>query len=507
MMRTTWLTLVLALGVAMAQPQYGGVLRVGMQGDPVGLDPHTTNATLSRNMLENVYDTLVMHDAGLGILPGLAESWEASDDGLQWTFHLREASFHDGSPVTADDVAFSIMRIKDPETASPRAGQFSVVERIDTPNERTVVMHLSQPFAPLLTNLAASLNVVVPRHVVEEHGSLENVTVGSGPFRFAEYIPATRLVLQRFDDYWATDEAGNQLPYLDGITFTFYPDPTARTTAILTGDVHWIEYVPAVDVPALQADPNVEVTGGLAANYRSLQFNVAEPPFDDHRVRQALAYAIDEQLVVDLALFGTGGIVATGTTIPAGNFYAIDENPFTGRDVERARALLAEAGYPNGFSFDLYVTSTYDFLRDPAEIIQANLADIGVTANIVAEDWTIYLPRVVTEKDYQATILGSSGQADPDVFLYSPFYSTSGGNYYNFADETVDRLLEAGRAESDADARRAIYLEVQERILELSPHVFLFHSTQYSANRPEVRGYEHFQNTSYISFRRTWLEN
>ena len=505
MKRSLILSLALLLGFALAQPQHGGVLRVGMQTDPVGLDMHISNATATRNMLENTYDTLVMFNASLEIVPGLAASWETSEDLLQWTFHLREASWHDGTPVTASDVKFSIERIKDPDTGSPRAGSFAVVEQIDVIDARTVVFTLSQPSSPLLANLAMTMNVIVPQHVVEEHGDLQNVVVGSGPFRFVEYIPQTRLVLVRFEDYWGVDADGRSLPYLDGITFTFYPDPTARTTAVQTGNVDWIEYVPAVDVPALDADPRVEVLGGLAANYRSLQFNVAVEPFDDYRVRQAFAYAIDKQQVVDLALFGTGGVVATGTTVPGGNYYAVDSTPYDARDVERARALLTEAGYPDGFAFDLYTTSTYDFLRDPAEIIQSNLAEIGVQANIVLEDWSIYLPNVLA-KDYTATILGSSGQTDPDTFLYSPFFSTSGGNLYNFADDRVDELLVAGQREPDPAVRREIYLEAQERILELSPMVFLFHSAQYSAQRPNVQGYEHFPNTSYVSFRTTWLE-
>ncbi len=498
--------LVLAVGVVFAQPQYGGVLRVGMQTDPVGLDPHVTNATATRNMLENTYDTLVMFDSSLAIVPGLAESWEASADGLQWTFNIREATWHDGSPVTAHDVVFSINRIKDPNVASPRAGNFSVVQAIEASDDRTVVMTLSEPSAPLLSFLAASLNVIVPQHVVEANGDLQNTVVGSGPFRFVEYLPQTRLVLERFDDYWGVDEAGNQLPYLDGITFTFYPDPTARTTAIQTGNVDWIEYVPAADIPTLQADPNVEVVGGLAANFRSVQFNTEVPPFDDYRVRQAFAYAIDKQAIVDLALFGTGGVVATGTTIPGGNYYAVDSTPYDTPDKEQARALLAEAGYPNGFTFDFYITSTYDFLRDPAEVIQAALAAIGVTANIVMEDWTIFLPKYL-ESDFAVTLSGSSGQTDPDAFLYTPFHSSSNANVYNFKDERVDELLAAGRIESDPEARRAIYLEAQERILELSPAVFLFHSAQYSANRLNVEGYQHFPNTSYLSFRQSWLSN
>lgn len=505
MRRLLTLLLLIIFGAAFAQ-QSGGILRAGMQTDPVGLDPHLTSATATRNMMENVYDTLVMLDSTGQIVPGLAESWESSEDGLTWTFNLREGvTFHNGDPLTASDVVFSINRIKDPEVASPRAGDFAVVESVEAADDLTVVFNLSQPFSPLLTKLAFSTNVIVSEAVITEHGDAQDVVVGTGPFQFVEYIPQTRLVLTRFDDYWGVDDAGNQLPYLDGITFTFFPDPAARTTAIQTGSVDWVEYVSAADVTLLQADPNVNVVGGLSANFRAIYMNTTVEPFTDARVRQAIAHAVDEQSIIDLALFGTGGVLAEGTTIPAGNFYAIEANPFTGRDLERARELLAEAGFPDGFEFELYVTSTYDFLRDPAEVIQANLADVGIRANIRTEDWSVYLPAVF-EGNYTATILGTSGQADPDDFLFSQFHSSSANNLTGISDPELDALLEQGRALADPEERREVYLAAQARLLELSPMAFLFHSAQYTAMRPNVQGFEHFPNTSYLGLRTTWLE-
>lgn len=505
MRRLLTLLLLLMIGAAFAQ-QFGGILRAGMQTDPVGLDPHLTTATATRNMLENVYDTLVMLNSSGAIVPGLAESWEASDDGLTWTFNLREGvTFHNGEPLTASDVVFSINRIKDPAVASPRAGDFAVVESVEAVDDLTVVFNLSQPFSPLLTKLAFSTNVILSEAVITEHGDAQEVVVGTGPFQFVEYIPQTRLVLRRYDNFWGVDEAGNRLPYLDGITFTFFPDPAARTTAIQTGSVDWVEYVSAADVTLLQADPNVEVVGGLSANFRAIYMNTTVEPFTDPRVRQAIAHAVDEQSIIDLALFGTGGVLAEGTTIPAGNFYAIEANPFTGRNLERARELLTEAGLPNGFEFELYVTSTYDFLRDPAEVIQANLADVGIRANIRTEDWSVYLPAVF-EGNYTATILGTSGQADPDDFLFSQFHSSSASNLTGISDPELDALLEQGRALSDPEERREVYLAAQARLLELSPMAFLFHSAQYTAMRPNVRGFEHFPNTSYLGLRTTWLE-
>jgi peptide/nickel transport system substrate-binding protein len=498
---------VLSMSLVLAQ-QHGGVLRAGMQTDPVGLDPHLTSATATRNMMENVYDTLVMFDASGRIVPGLAESWTTSEDGLTWTFSLREGvTFHNGEPLRASDVVFSIERMKDPEVAAPRADHFALVETVEAPDERTVVFTLLEPFSPLLAKLAFSLIAIMSEAVIHEHGDAQEVVVGTGPFRFVEYLPQTRLVLERNEAFWGEDEGGNQLPYLDGITFLFFPDPAARTTAVQTGAVDWIEYVPAADVLVLEADPNVQVVGGLSANFRSLYLNMtlSDPPLDNQLVRQAIAHAIDEQEVVDLALFGTGGIVATGTTIPAADFYAIESSPYTGRDLERARELMREAGYEDGFELELYVTSTYDFLRDPAEVVQSQLADLNIRVSISAEDWGIYLPTAL-ESDFETTILGTSGQADPDDYLFGSFHSTGSLNLSGLNDPEVDALLEEGRRVADEEERRRIYLQAQERILELVPQVFIFHSAQYEAHLSDVMGFEHFPNTSYLGLRTTWLE-
>lgn len=317
------------------------------------------------------------------------------------------------------------------------------------------------------------------------NGSLNDAVIGTGPFKFVEYLPQTRMVLEKNVNFWGLDEAGTTLPYLDGVTFQFYPEPAARTTAIQTGNADWIEYVPAADAAILEADSNVNIVGGLSSNFRSLYLNVTRPPLDNPMVRQALSYAIDEQAIVDIALFGAGGVAASGTTVPNGNFHAVEASPYGGQDLEKARALLEEAGYGDGFSFDLYVTSTYDFLRTPAEIIQANLAEVGVTANIVAEDWSIYLP-TVQAFDFDATILGESGQSDPDDFLYDVFHTGGGGNFGEYSSPVLDVLLEEGRRASDQDECKQIYLDAQNLILDEAPHVFLFHSAQYEALRTNV---------------------
>jgi peptide/nickel transport system substrate-binding protein len=494
-----------SLGAQPAGPRYGGVLRAGMQTDPVGLDPHLTNATATRNMMENVFDTVVMIDAEGKVVPGLAESWATSADGLTWTFSLRRnVKFHNGRPMTADDVVYSINRIRDPKTKSPRAGDFAEVESVSATGPATMVIRLKRPFSPLLAKLAFSTNVVVPREIVERDGDLNTNPIGTGPFRFVGYTPQQRLVLVRSGDYWETDAAGRRLPYLDRIEFIFLPDAVARATALRTGAVDWIEYVPSSEVQSLRADANIDVVGGLSANFRSLYMNNQVAPFSNVKVRQAIAWAINRKEIVDTALFGVGGIVSVGSAIPPRNYYTVSRNIYDKVDVERAKRLLAEAGQASGFEAELYVTSTYDFLRTPAELIQAQLGKIGIRLKITAADWNVYLP-LVLQKKYTLTILGTSGQSDPDDFLYGNFHSKGGLNLVNLSDPTVDRLIEQGRAVADQAARKRIYEQVQMRLQELAPMVFIYHSTQFEAVRRSVRGFEHWPNTSYLGLRRTWM--
>jgi peptide/nickel transport system substrate-binding protein len=496
------LGVVALIGVGTAQ-KTGGILRAGMQADPVGLDPHTTNATSTRNQLENVYDTLVKFNSQGKIVPSLAQSWSASRDRLTWTFVLRPGvRFHNGRALEASDVVYSIGRIRDPNTKSPRAGDFSQVDTVTASSKLTVVFKLKQPFSPLLSKLASSLNVILPREAVP---TINTKPVGTGPFTFVEYIPNTRMVLRKNPQYWERDARGNRLPYLDGITFSYLPDATARTTALRAGSVDWIEYVPAADIKTIRDARTLDVVGGLSANFRSLYFNLAQKPLDDVRVRQAIAFAIDPQEVVDVALFGAGGVVAKGTTIPTGGFYSFTRSPYGKPDLERARQLLRDAGLPNGFSLDLKVTSTYDFLRAPAEVLQAQLAKIGVKVNIQAEEWSVYLPNFLGKR-FTSTIIGESGQGDPDDFLYNVFHTKGNGNYMNFSDPALDKLLEEGRAVADQDDRKAIYDRAQERILQLVPMVPLFHSAQYEGLATYVKGFEHYPNTSYLGLRTTWLD-
>jgi peptide/nickel transport system substrate-binding protein len=475
-----------------------------MQSDPVGLDPHTTNATSTRNLLENVYDTLVALDARGEIVPALAESWSVSEQGLLWTFRLRRGvSFHDGTPLRAADVVFSLRRIVDPKLGSPRSEDFAELKEITAPDDTTVVLRLRRPFSPLLRKLAFTLNAIVSAEALRRYGDLQRLAIGTGPFRLVEYVPQIRLVLARHPGFWGRDSFGQPLPYLSGIRFLFLPDAMARTMALRTGAVDFIEYVPSAEVRLLARTPGLKVIGGVSTNYRFLLLNTTTGPLADRRVRAALSLAIDRQEIVDMALFGAGGVPAYGGAIPPPSPYALTQ---TGRsvDVQAARRLLTEAGYANGFDLPLLVTSTYDFLRTPAEVIQANLGAAGIRVTLRALDWGLFLPDILAKR-FTAALFGESGLSDPDDFLYDPLHSRGSLNLGGYADPTLDALLDAGRCVKEGAERRRLYIEAQQRILQESPHIYLFHSAQYEALRDNVHGYEHAFNTSYLGLRTTWL--
>jgi peptide/nickel transport system substrate-binding protein len=481
------------------EPKRGGVLKAGLSADPSSLDPHKTTDTTTRNIFENVYDTLVAFDPHGNIVPSLAERWENPDD-TTYVFHLREdVVFHDGSPFTADDVVFSIERIRDPDTGSPWASNFDSVESVTAQDPHTVVFKLKEPFAPFLDNLGLTFIAMMSKEALGEDGDASKTIVGTGPFKFVEFIPGQRLRVERNENYWKPG-----LPYLDGIDFIPFPDAVAKVAALRTGSADWIEYVPEADVEALQDDPDITILGGLGTNYRGIYFNTARPPFDDVRVRQAIAWALDRQEIVDVALFGVGGTVLEGGPIPPGNWAHIDYQKYH-QDYDMAKKLLAEAGYPDGFEAEMLVNTNFSEVREPCLVIQQQVKPIGINFTLKMDEWVSYI-KEVEDGNYGITCLGNSGKSDPDTYLYQDFHSKVGNNLYNWANPEFDALVEEGRRTLDQDKRYEIYEKAQNILIEEVPVAFTFASNQYEAMRADVKGYQHWTNTSYLGLATTWLD-
>lgn len=483
------------------QAQRGGTLQMGLTADAEGLDPAKVSSFSSVTGFENVYSSLLRFDKGMNVIPELAEKWEISPDNLRYTFHLRKGiKFHNGRPFVAKDVQFSLMRLIDKATGSPNSWGFDAIDHVDAPDDGTAIIVLKAPYAPMLNHLAEQVAAMVPEEEVKKHGDLQKTMVGTGPFTFVEWVPGTRLKLQRNPNYW---EEG--LPYMDAITFQPIPDDTARSTALRTGTVDFIEYVPQKDVPILQQDSNLALVGGLRNSYGYVGFNTARKPFDNVKVRQAFNWAVDPKEVVDVAAFGFGDPLDGGGPLPKHDWaYAADLHVYK-KDIEKAKQLMAEAGYPNGFKATIKGGAQYDWIVKTAESVAEQVKPLGVELQVIRQEWGLHLNDIFTKKDFDAVALGWIGFTDPDDYMYGQFHSGQAWNFVGLNDPQVDHLLDAGRATLDQTQRKQIYHDLQARLLDLAPYIFLYTQHQYEGLQTNVKGFEPMANASRKSFRQTWL--
>lgn len=483
-----------------AAPQPGGILKVGLQSDPTALDPQKQSLTAIWHVIEHIYNGLTRVKPDLSVEGALAESWEISEDGLTYTFHLRPGVlFHDGTPLKASDVKFTFERLVDPETASTSAAELASMKTIEAPDDQTVVMTLNAPDASLLATLTGGSCVVYSQAFVEANNNdVSQVAMGTGPFKFVEYVPNTRVVLEKNPDYW---EEG--LPYLDGIEMIIASDDTARTAAVVTGTVDFIEYAPLRDIESLQQDPNIVLAGDSNTNIRFIGFNLSVEPFDNLQVRQAIAMVVDRDAMLGPTVFGHG--TPTEVLFPP-DFWATLQHEVRPADVEAARALMAEAGFADGFSTVITSWSQYSFLSNAAVVLQEQLRQIGIESELNLVENATMVEQVYTGKTYEITVTGESAYVDPNTLILPNFKSGESGNFVNYSNTDVDALIEQGIASTDQAERAGIYQQIQELLLADLPWINLFVANQYEAMRPNVMGYVHIPTGSNASFRETWLD-
>jgi peptide/nickel transport system substrate-binding protein len=488
-----------ALQDATPAPTPGGILKVGLQSDPTALDPQKQSLTAIWHVIEHIYDGLTRINPDLTVGPGLAEGWEISEDGTSYMFVLREGvTFHDGTPLKASDVKFTFERLVDPATASTGASELASMKSIEVNDDRTVVMTLHAPDASLLATLAGGTTVIYSEEFVKANNNdISQVANGTGPFKFVEYVPNTRIVLERNENYW---EEG--LPYLDGIEMTIASDDTARTAAVVTGTVDFIEYAPLRDIPALESDPSLKLAGESNTNIRFIGFNLSKEPFDNPLVRQAIAAVVDREAMLGPTVFGYG--TPTEVLFPP-DFWAALQQEVRPPDVERAKELMAEAGLADGFSTTITSWSQYSFLSNAAVVLQEQLRQIGIEAELNLVENATMVEQVYVGKTYEIAVTGESAYVDPNTLILPNFKSGESGNFVNYANPEVDALIEQGIASTDQEERARIYQEIQTILLADLPWINLFVANQYEAMKEHVQGYVHIPTGSNASFRTTWI--
>lgn len=456
----------------------GGELVVAIAAEPDQLDPHQTTAYASFEVLENVYDTLVVPDPGdLTYEPSLATRWEVSADGLTWTFTLRDdVTFHDGSALDAADVVYTFRRIIDEDLQN--AYRFETVAGITAPDPGTVVFELRRPTPNLLDHLGSYKGVaILPEGAAEDH-DLATTADGTGPFRLDD-VSADGITLTAFDDYWGEG------PRVDRVEVRFVAEPTTALTALQTGEVDWTDNIPPSRVDDLRSAGDVHVGTVPSVDYWYMATNLARAPFDRPEVRRAIALAIDREAIADAAQRDLATV--NQTAIPEGSFWYHDYAPYQ-RDVAAARRLLAAAGVED-LTMGLMVTDEYPETIDAAQVVAANLDDVGISVDIQPEQFSTWLDRQ-GQGDFDAFLLGWLGNLDPYGYYHSQHVCDGTNNYQGYCDPETDRLLEAAATEPDRDARKRLYDRAAERIVDADSYIYLYNPSVVQAWGDGVEGYE-----------------
>lgn len=492
------------MGANQEQPKVGGTLVLARAHDATGLDPHTVTAHVSHRVFELVYNTLVGLDGDLKVVPELADSWDISDDGLQYTFRLHQGvKFHNGQELTSEDVKFTFERILDPETGAVARSFFTDIEEMSTPDAHTIIFKLSRPNAAFLVNLTSPNASIVSKQVATTRDlrKTENA-IGTGPFKLADWKPDEYMRLERNEDFFMEGK-----PYLDEVLIKIIPEEASIVAALRAKEADFALLEDPIVAKATRQVPGVSVMSVPSLRYHLLFVNTSRKPLDNQKVRQAISCAISRQELINTAIFGEG--VPTGPIPPSLKLWAlpVTEYPCYTRDLEKARQLLAEAGYPDGFKTTLLVP-----LGEPvtgaaeAQFVKAQLAEVGIDVELEITEFGIYVERWL-DADLDLAIGLNAGAPDPDFYLYRYFHSTGGLQFItgNWNTPRLDQLLDQGRVEGDLAKRQKMYAEAQRILVEGAPFIWTFVGFEYFAGQDYVKGFTPVPTGSIEYLMDAWL--
>lgn len=483
-------------------------LVVGISADPSTLDPMIQSGQATRLIKMNLYRGLLAYQPDGKIGYEIAESYQVSEDNKTYTFKIKpNAKFHDGSDITAEDVKFSMERILDEKVGATFRSDFkNVLDKCEVVDNKTVKIILKKPSAPFIDLLTLPESAIVSKKWCESHNNDLNANpMGSGPYKFGSWDKGREIIVNAFSDFYKKGK-----PESKGIRFVIIADATTRANALKTNEVDLIDYVASKDVIAFEKEKGIKVDISEAP-FMCLQINSKEGPLANPKVRQAIAYAMDREGVINTAFMGRGTpIYGFPTRVGQNNYDGKYDNYFK-TDLEKAKQLLAEAGYPNGFKTKVLSSSTYDFHKQTAVVVQDSLKKIGIEAELELPDWSTRIERS-NRGDYQILVSGTAGNiVDMD---WCTNYFASGEPRMNsaawFADAEVDKLLEEGRTTLDTAKREEIYDKLRKRILDLSPFVFINYREQCFARNENVEGFTNLDGVltynSGISLENTYVK-
>lgn len=480
--------------VAAPEPVTRDTLTIAIGAEPESLDPVNMTSAPAATVGEHVVQRLIYMEEDGSLSPMLATSWSANEDSTVWDFEIRQGvTFHDGEPLNAAAVKANLDRFVDPDVGAAYAFLLGTVEEIEAVDEYTLRLSLSQPFAPILAHLSHSFIGIVSPAQLAPLGPDDtfDIPIGTGPYVMDRWSRGETIRLSVNENYWGS------VPAIPNVVFNFIPEASALMVALETGEADAIMRVPPQDADRLDANPEIDVVYQDSVRSVYIGFNNLKAPFDDVRVRQALNYAVDKQAIVD-SLFLGAFTVADAPIVPA-VFGHASVGPYE-HNPERARELLAEAGFPDGLSMTLHhPTGRYPLDATVAEAVQDMLADVGVDATLETREWSAFLSFTAQppdQADYDAYMLGwGTVTLDADYGIYALLHSRqwnpNGNNRGFYRNDRVDELLDEARVETDRNRREEMYAEVNRLIWDDAPWIFLYNQGQINAVRTGVEGLIH----------------
>ncbi len=460
--------------------RYGGSIVVGVQQDIDSLDPHKATAAGTKEIIFNIFEGLVKPDENGNLINAVASDYTISEDGLVYTFTLRDnVKFHNGNVVTAEDVKYSLERVSGLLDGTPLISTLSTIKSVDILDEKTVQVTVENANTELIYSFVAA---IIPA------GSGEDETadpIGTGPFSFVSYKPQQGIVLAKNPDYWQEG-----LPYLDQVEFKIINSADTALLELQGGTIDFYAYLTDSQAQALQGSH--QVISSPTNMVQALFLNNAVEPLNDVRVRQAISYALDKESINDFVGGGNGTLLSSAM-LPTLKEYYVDLNDTYGTtaNVEKAKELMADAGYADGFDMEIAIVSTYEFHMQTGEVIVEQLKEIGINATIKGMENSSWLDEVYNGRQFDATITALTCDMTPG-YLMNRFQTDSGKNFINFQSAEYDEIYAKAQAALDPDEKAGYYKELQKILCDQAGSVFIQAPANQTAISSKLEGYKFY---------------
>ena len=442
------------------------------------LDPHKAVAAGTEEVFFNMFEGLVKPDSDGNLNPAVASDYTISEDKKTYTFTLRDGvKFHDGSLVTVEDVIYSIERCADTSEGAPLVAAYSNIESITTPDDKTIVIVLKEGNADFLASMDTAI-------IPASNTTPDSVAIGTGPYKFVSHAPQESFVMEKFDEYWG------EAAHIEKVILKVCANADSIVMNLNGGSIDMFARLTATQVS--QLNDQFEVMEGTMNLVQAMYLNNAAEPFTDERVRQALCYAVDKQYILDMTSDGHGTPVGSSMFPAFGKYYMPELAEYYTKDVEKAKELLKEAGYPDGFTFTIKVPSNYGPHIETAEVLAEVFKEIGVTAKIELIEWETWLSDVYSGRQFEATIVGLDASSLTASSMLLRFNSDSSKNFINYSNADYDAAYARAEATIDEEERTAAYKECEQILTETAANVYIQDMAEFVAINKKYAGYEFY---------------